>query len=66
MDRKAIGARLRKCRGSRSIETIAEAIGVSPSAISMYENGVRVPKDDIKIKLASYYKKSIQWLFYAD
>ena len=45
---------------------VAEAVGISASALSMYENAERVPKDEIKVKLSAYYKKSIKWLFYAD
>lgn len=66
MNRQAMAERLRKCRGSRSMDEVAKAVGISASAVSMYEHAERVPKDDIKIKLASYYKKSVQWLFYAD
>lgn len=66
MNKKAIASKLKQCRGSRTIYEVAEAIGISPSAVSMYENGQRIPKDEIKIKFSKYYKKSIQWLFYAD
>lgn len=54
---------LRKERGI-SREELAEAIGVSISAISMYENGERIPRDDIKIKIANYYKKSVGSIFF--
>lgn len=66
MNREKIAEKLRLCRGSRTMNEVAEAIGISASALSMYENAERIPKDDIKIKLSKYYKKSILWLFYAD
>ncbi|MFR3571801.1 MAG: helix-turn-helix transcriptional regulator [Sellimonas intestinalis] len=48
----------------RRREEVANAAGTSVSAISMYENGERVPRDAIKIKLAAFYKKSVQEIFF--
>ena len=61
-----IGIRLKKCRektGKSLVET-AEKLGVSSSALSMYESGERIPRDNIKIRLAQYYKVPIQTLFF--
>ena len=55
--------RLVKARGKRSRAEVANAVGVSLSAMSMYENGERVPRDEIKVKLADYYKTTVQKLF---
>lgn len=63
---KTIGEKLRQLRGSRTIVEVAEKCGISPSALSMYENDQRVPRDSIKVKLAGYYKKSVQSIFYAN
>ena len=30
----------------------------------MYENGQRIPRDDIKVKLARFYGVSVEYLFY--
>lgn len=59
-----IAEKLIKLRGEKSREEVAKAVGVSVSAISMYENGERVPRDDIKIKLAEYYKRTVQEIFF--
>lgn len=64
MDAKVIGARLLELRGNRSREKVARDLGVSISAISMYENGERIPRDEIKLKIANYYKKSVQEIFF--
>lgn len=64
MDKSETGRRLISLRGDRSQEAVAEAIGVSRSALVMYETGKRVPRDEIKIRLAKYYGVSIQYLFY--
>ena len=55
---------LRKSKG-KSRKEVAEAIGVTKSAISMYERGERIPRDDIKIKIAAFYKKSVSSIFFA-
>ena len=59
-----IGKRLVELRGCRSRKEIASAIGVTKSAIAMYERGERVPKDEIKIRFASYYGKTVGEIFY--
>nr|DAZ75624.1 MAG TPA: repressor protein C2 [Caudoviricetes sp.] len=30
----------------------------------MYENGERIPRDGIKLKIAEYYQKSVQEIFF--
>lgn len=60
-----VAERLTQLRGEKSREEVANAIGVSVSAISMYENGERIPRDDIKIKLANYYGESVQSIFFS-
>ena len=56
--------KLVKLRGTRTQEEIANAIGISISAIGMYETGRRVPRDEIKVKLANFYNVSIESLFF--
>lgn len=64
MDSRKIGNRLVSLRGARTQEDVAKAIGVSVAAIGMYERGERIPRDEIKIKLASYYDTTIQAIFF--
>lgn len=65
MDHKdTIAERLRKARGDIPREVVATACGISLSAISMYENGERVPRDEIKVKLADFYNTTVQALFF--
>ena len=59
-----IAEKLRKARGDKTREEVANAVGVTVSALSMYERGERVPRDEIKVKLAKLYKKSVQDLFF--
>ena len=66
MDALKIGARLAKLRGDKGQDEVAEAVGISRSALSMYECGERIPRDEIKIRLADYYQTSVESLFYAN
>lgn len=50
-------------RGERSQEEVAKALGISISALSMYEQGNRIPRDEVKIRMAEYYGISIEDLF---
>ena len=67
MDGKAIGRRLRECRGVfRTQAEVANETGISCAAISAYENGSRIPTDPLKIKLADFYGTSVGFLFYGE
>jgi DNA-binding XRE family transcriptional regulator len=45
---------------------VAKAIDVSQSAYCMYETGERVPRDEIKIRIAKYYGRTVNTILYAD
>lgn len=61
---KTKGAVLRELRGDESQDTIAAAVGVTKSAWSMYERGERVPRDEVKIRIARYFNKTVQEIFF--
>ncbi|MBQ2735524.1 MAG: helix-turn-helix transcriptional regulator [Clostridia bacterium] len=65
MDSKKIGQTLRALRGDKSVQKVAHDNGISPSAVSMYEAGLRVPKDDTKVRLAAYYGVPVESIFFA-
>ena len=65
MEPKEIGKRLQELRGKRNQDEVAFACGISPAAVGMYERGERVPRDEIKIRLARYFGVSVEDLFYA-
>lgn len=64
MNKQKIASTLKSLRGDRKQQEVAEAIGVSNMAISQYESGERVPSDAIKLKLAAYYGKSVEEIFF--
>lgn len=59
-----IGNILRKLRGEKTQQNVSKALKISPSALAMYERGERIPRDEIKVKLANYYGKSVQEIFF--
>lgn len=61
-----LGDTLKELRLAKN-KTLAEAandIGITPSALGNYESNIRVPRDNIKVAIADYYKKPIQKIFY--
>lgn len=61
---EAIAKKLRDLRGERSREEVAAALHISVSALSMYENGARIPRDEIKVALARFYDTTVGALFF--
>jgi len=64
MNSNVIGKRLRILRGDECQESLAEKLGISKSALSMYERGARTPRDEIKNKIANYFKSSEGEIFF--
>lgn len=65
MDKKKIAENLRTLRGSRSLAQVAQDIGVTAPALSNYEQGLRIPRDEIKVRLAKYYGQSVESIFFS-
>jgi len=61
-----IGQRLTILRGDKSQAEVAKAVGVATSTIGMYEQDARIPRDEIKKRLAVYYKTTVGQLFFAE
>ncbi|HCW73308.1 MAG TPA: XRE family transcriptional regulator [Clostridiaceae bacterium] len=66
MDSRKIGNRLIELRKDTSREKMANDLGISMSALAMYEQGNRIPRDEIKIKIALYFGKTVQEIFFED
>ena len=67
MDNNKIGAILVDLRiqKGKTVTEAAKDLEISTSALSMYENGERIPRDNIKIRIATYYNKSVAAIFFA-
>lgn len=62
----SIGTKLRALRAAKkkSQQQAANDLNITKSALAMYERDERVPRDEVKVRLANYYGESIQNLFY--
>lgn len=60
----SFGNILRTLRGDRTQDEIACAIGITKSAWAMYEREERVPRDEVKVRIANYFKMSVQDIFF--
>ena len=58
------GEKLKTLRGDRSADEVAKAVGISRSAVGMYESEERIPRDDIKVRLAEYFGTTVQAIFF--
>jgi DNA-binding XRE family transcriptional regulator len=61
-----IGQRLRSLRGDESLESVAKTIGISQKSLEDYEAGRRIPRDEVKSRLASHYGQSVRALFFQE
>lgn len=64
IDVMEMARKLVKLRGERTQDEVSNALGISKSALAMYENGKRVPRDPVKMRIAQYYKKSVPYIFF--
>lgn len=64
MNRLKIAETLISLRGEKSREEVANALNIAVSTLAMYELGQRVPRDEIKLKLADYYGVDVQSIFF--
>lgn len=63
IQKETTGTILRKLRGDRTQEEIAAALGITKSSWAMYERDERVPRDEVKIRIAKFFGKSVEELF---
>ena len=46
---------MKKLRKGRSFEEVAKAVEISAEALKSYESDERIPRDEVKIRLADYF-----------
>lgn len=64
IQKETTGMILRKLRGGQTQEEIAAALGITKSSWAMYERDERIPRDEIKVRIANFFGKTVQELFY--
>lgn len=64
---KKNGKRLKTLRLERNLSQtkVAKACKIAPQTISAYETGYRNPDDEVKLRLAKFYKRSVEEIFFA-
>lgn len=66
VDPVKVAENLRKLRGEKSLGEVAEAVGVPEQTVLLYEQGERIPRDEIKVRFAKYYNKPVDSIFYLE
>ena len=68
MNAEVIGEKIKNLREKNNIsrENFANAVEISQSALSMYENGQRIPRDEVKLRIARFFNTSIEELFFTN
>lgn len=64
MNTNRTAEKLKELRGARSLREVSSAVGISISALGMYETGKRIPRDNIKLRIANFYGRSIEDIFF--
>ena len=59
------GAKLRELRGDRTQAKVAEDLKITKSSLAMYERDQRIPRDEIKVRIANYYGETVQSIFFS-
>lgn len=59
------GQKIRNLRGNRTATECAVAVGITRSSWIKYERDERVPRDDMKKKIAKYLGVSVQDIFFS-
>lgn len=65
MDAVQIGKTLRQLRGETSQMEAADKCQIARSTLAMYESGKRIPRDEIKVRIAKVYQKTVEEIFFA-
>ena len=61
----SVNQKLRELRGNQTLMEGAAGIGITKSSWAMYERGERVPRDEVKKRIAAYFGKTVQEIFFA-
>lgn len=63
----SIGTKLKALRAQKqkTQQQVADDLNITKSALAMYERDGRVPRDEVKVRIADYYGESVQSIFLA-
>lgn len=57
-----LAVKLRELRGCKTLNQVADRVGITAAVLSCYERGERVPRMEIFLLLADYYHVSPNYL----
>ena len=46
-------------------QQVADDLNITKSALAMYDRNRRVPRDEVKVRIATYYGESVQSIFFS-
>ena len=61
-----IAENLRELRRRKGVtqREVAKALGIPATTYNAYETGQNVPRDPVKVAIANYYGKTVQYIFF--
>lgn len=64
----SIGMKLKALRAEKkkSQQQVADDLKITKSALAMYERGDRMPRDEVKVRIAEYYGETVQSIFFSN
>lgn len=64
----SVGMKLKALRAGKkkTQQEAANELKITKSALAMYEKDNRVPRDEIKTRIAAYYGESVQSIFFSE
>ena len=60
----SFGEKLKELGVDRTQDFMAKEVGVTKSSWAMYERNERVPRDEVKIRIANYFHLTVGEIFY--
>lgn len=62
----SVGQKLRALRGDKTQKKVADDLKITKSSLAMYERDKRIPRDEIKVRIADYFGETVQSIFYTN
>lgn len=68
MEHNYIAENLRYLRTKKGLTQteVAKSLGIPVTTYNAYETGQNVPRDEMKVRIANYYSRSVQFIFFKD
>lgn len=62
----SIGEKLKALRAQKkkTQQQAADDLKITKSALAMYERDNRIPRDEVKVRIAKYYGETVQSIFF--